>query len=243
MAVVNNFDWENRLIYMGVSDFNPIDIYREHRTARANSLEAQKFPPLVSMEGNFPKGGGRRTPRFLLLKLGAKIVPLDGIYSQVTNINGEVLSDDQSSIISTAPLSMNPLVNYFPPTAEVIEVSSGGSAGGLTSAQEATLNAIQSKVDTLENGLTTDQLATLGNIETLVQNGGGGTPSVGGGLTTEQDYFLKGIYYALLGRRTQYNDEGTITIFDDDNEVFQILQAFRNGQESPLPKSDEIKPI
>jgi hypothetical protein len=128
MSVVASWDFANRIIRMGVADWHPADIYREYRAYRAAHESVRQFAPLLRYEGNLPKGGGKFTPRYMTLLGGTKILPLDGATAPVTNITGEVITDDQSAPLTYAGLTIRPLVNYAPPAAEVIQVSTSGSS-------------------------------------------------------------------------------------------------------------------
>lgn len=148
MSVVASWDFANRRIHMGAADWHPADIYREYRAYRAANESCRVFAPLLSYQGNLPKGGGKFTPRYMVLLGGCKIIPLDGATAPVTNITGEVITDDQSAPLTYTGLSVRPLVNYAPPAAEVIQVStSGGSGGGgISSTQyDALMTAIMSR--------------------------------------------------------------------------------------------------
>lgn len=142
MAVVASWDGADRHIHLaqGVTEFHPIDdIYREYRTERSTNEAFRVWEPFMEAIGNEPKGGGRFTPRYLLLLQGAKIVPYDE--DAIIDITGEILTDDQTSPIHFDTLSPGTtiLMNYFPPTAEVIQISSGS---GLSAEQDALLSLI-----------------------------------------------------------------------------------------------------
>ena len=79
------------------------------------------------MDGEIPKGGVRFTPRYMTMLNGAKIVPLDGGIAPITEILGEIITDDQSPFIDTSPLATYPQIDYAPAEAEIIEVLTGSA--------------------------------------------------------------------------------------------------------------------
>lgn len=140
--VVASWDGVNRHINLaqGVTSFHPIDdIYREYRTKRRVDETFRVWEPFMLAVGNEPKGGGKYTARYLLLLQGAKIVPYDE--DATINITGEVITDDQTDpiIFETLSPGTTVLVNYTPPTSEVIQISTGS---GLDAEQDALLRAI-----------------------------------------------------------------------------------------------------
>lgn len=95
MAVVQSWDGTARLIYLlpDVTTFHPIDdIYREYRDERRTTEDFRQYNPFMAAYGNIPKGGGKATPRYLVLLEGTKIVPYDQPARIV--VNGEILTDD-----------------------------------------------------------------------------------------------------------------------------------------------------
>jgi hypothetical protein len=149
MPVVASWDGVARHIHLaqGVTDVHPIDdIYREYREERRTNEAFRVWEPFMRAVGNDPKGGGKFTPRYLLLLQGAKIVPYDE--DAIINITGEVLADDQTSPVYFESLSPGTtvLVNYTPPTAEIIQVGTSG----LTLAESQALLDINTNVGTLQ---------------------------------------------------------------------------------------------
>lgn len=127
MPVVAVWDGANRRIHLaqGVTSFHPVDdVYREYRVERRTNEDFRKWDAFMRAVGNEPKGGGRFTPRYLLLLDGVKIVPFDE--GGALTVEGEVLSDDQSSPFDISGLSQPVVVNYQPAEAEVIAVGGGG---------------------------------------------------------------------------------------------------------------------
>ena len=139
MAVVASWDFPNRRIYMAVAEWHPYDIYVEYRAYRRTVEAARPFDALLRYEGNIPKGGGKATPRYMVLLNGTKIVPLDGTIAPVTDITGEVFADDQSDFIDISGLTQAPRINYAPPSAEIVvqvaqlaEIQHSSFNGGVT---------------------------------------------------------------------------------------------------------------
>ena len=80
VPIVDTWDGPNRIIYLkqGVSNVYPIeDIYHEYRYARRTDENLRKYNPLILAAGNVSKGGGKFTPRYLVLLEGTKIIPFD----------------------------------------------------------------------------------------------------------------------------------------------------------------------
>lgn len=116
MPVVATWDWNNRRIYLAEANYDPIDIYREHRALRENDENARKYHPMVKAIGGLPKGGGERFGNALQLLSGetfgnttvmAKIVPLDG--SGVNTLLGEVVTDNPD--VDSDPFDSSGLAN------------------------------------------------------------------------------------------------------------------------------------
>jgi hypothetical protein len=159
MPVVASWDGVARHIHLaqGVTDVHPVeDIYREYRTERRTNESFRFWEPFLRVVGNEPKGGGKFTPRYLLLLQGAKIVPFDE--DAIINITGEVLADDQTSPVYFESLSPGTtvLVNYAPPTAEIIQVGTSG----LTPAESQALLDIDTNVD----AVTAETVKLVGGV-------------------------------------------------------------------------------
>lgn len=136
MPVVASWDWGARRIYLGVADYDPIDIYREHRSERLANEAARSFPPMVRAIGGQSKGGGRRFGNALQLVSGASfsaipdlemalIVPLDG--SGVNTLAGEVVTDNPDVIsdpFDSSGLSNPPRI-VTSPVSNITQVSTG----------------------------------------------------------------------------------------------------------------------
>ncbi len=138
VPVVDTWDGVTRRIYLkqGVTEFLPIeDLYREYRNQRRLDENLRKFDALIRAEGMVPKGGGKFTPRYVVLLEGTKIIPYDetGVLTQ----NGEIITDDpdvDATIYDVSLLTVSKVVLIAPSEAEVIEIDVGGGSGA--SAQE-----------------------------------------------------------------------------------------------------------
>lgn len=124
MPVVASWDGANRRINLSIETVNatvsPVEIYREYRIARRTDESLRKWSPFMQYVGNVPKGGGKATPRYMLLLEGAKIVPYDA--SGTTVLDGEILTDDQSTPFDYS-LMTNPVVlQPSPADAEIVFV-------------------------------------------------------------------------------------------------------------------------
>lgn len=161
MAVVDTWDGANRRIYLasGVTEFHPIDdVYREYRTARRIDESFRVWEPFMRAVGHEPKGGGKYTPRYLLLLDGVKIICFDE--STTITVTGEVLTDDQTDPFDYSTRTQPVVVRYQPAEAELISVGTSG----LTAAESQALLDIDTNVD----GLVTD-VATMNSILLLLQ--------------------------------------------------------------------------
>lgn len=143
MAVVASFDGVLRHVNLlsGVTEFHPIeDIYREYREARRTDEALRKWDPFMRGEGNIAKGGGKFTPRYLVMLDGAKIVPFDE--DGTITVTGEVITDDPD--LDPDPIDLAHIgtrkvyIKYAPSEAEIIQVATGAAA--LTPQQEAELS-------------------------------------------------------------------------------------------------------
>jgi hypothetical protein len=170
MAVIDHIDWINRRIYLAAATLHPIEIYQEYRTERRTNEVARPYNGLVRYEGYVAKGGGRFTPRYMVMLNGAKIVPVDGATEPITTITGEIITDDQTEFIDVSPLTVYPLVKYQPPEAEVIEViTSGGDP-------EQIADAVMAR--TVEGTLTLTQALRLMNATLFGKLSGADTDTV-----------------------------------------------------------------
>lgn len=136
--VISSIDGVTRRIFLaaGVRAYHPIDdIYAEVVNLRRTTEALRPFDMFVAALPIFDKGGGRFTPRALILRLGTRIVPADEDHD--LEITGEQLTDDGGSGPDGMDLSLlgsgrRVTVNYAPAEAELITVNSGS---GLSTAQ------------------------------------------------------------------------------------------------------------
>lgn len=133
MAFISTINGSTRKVYLdssaavgGVLTFHPVsDIYAEYKSLRASNESIRPFSAFMSAEGNIPKGGGKFTPRYLLLLEGTKLVIPDGV--QRVEVTGEVLTDNQTDPFDYSLISGACTVNYKPAEAEVIKVTASGN--------------------------------------------------------------------------------------------------------------------
>jgi len=135
MSVIDHLDPATKRIYLaaGCREYHPVeDLYAEVRTLRRTDEELRKYQCPVTAAGNVPKGGGKYTPRYIIMQHGWRIVPEDT--SHVLTVTGEQLTAEGgagSACMDLTPLSPSSkvVIQYEPPAAEIIYVSGGG---GLT---------------------------------------------------------------------------------------------------------------
>lgn len=133
MPVIGSLDPATKRIYLatGVITYHPVDdIYQEIRALRRTDESLRKYEVMVTAAGNVPKGGGKFTPRYIVMQNGWRIVPED--VSHVLDITGEQLTAEGgsgSACMDLTPLSSTSkvVINYAPPAAEVIQVDTGGT--------------------------------------------------------------------------------------------------------------------
>lgn len=113
----------------GVLTWHPVDdLYPEYKAARQNDESVRPYRALLEARGNDPKGGGKFTPRYVMLLQGTKIVIPDGLDEM--RITGEILTDDQSSPFDVSLVTQPTIIIYQPSEAEVIKVNVSGSDAG-----------------------------------------------------------------------------------------------------------------
>ena len=127
MGVVASWDGSARRIYLaqGVTSFHPIDdIYREYREERRTNEAFRKWNPFMYAQELIPKGGGKFTPRFLVLLEGCKIVRYDD--DGIIDVTGEVITDDETDPFDFTSLMGHGVIRYTPAEAELITIPGGG---------------------------------------------------------------------------------------------------------------------
>lgn len=124
MAVIASIDGPARRINLHAdtvdSSWEPVELYREYRLQRRTDETLRRFDPLLLMAGNIPKGGGKATPRYMLLIDGTRIVPFDA--SGVTTVAGEIITDDQSEPFDFSTLTQPMVVDKQPTDAEIVYI-------------------------------------------------------------------------------------------------------------------------
>lgn len=141
VPVIDSINGVTRKIFLkqGVSEFFPIeDIYHEYRRRRSLDIDSiRKFEPFLRAEGNIAKGGGKFTPRYVVLLLGTKIVPYDE--SSRLDQLGEIITDDpdvDATIYDVSGLTTGKAIFLQPSEAEIIELAVGS---GLSATEQERL--------------------------------------------------------------------------------------------------------
>lgn len=127
--VVDSWEGETRRIYLkqGVTAFHWLDdIYKEYRLWRRGD-DAQKWAPFLQAKGNEPKGGGKYTPRYVIMIGGARVVPYDE--ESLIIVSGEAITDNPE--VDPSPFDTTDRTEAIKlyielPTSEVIRVTTGG---------------------------------------------------------------------------------------------------------------------
>ena len=152
MPVIGSMDTTNRRIQLaaGVRSYHPVDdIYQEVRALRRTDETLRAFAVPVTAAGHVPKGGGKFTPRYIVLHGGWRIVPED--VSHTLDVTGEQLTEEGGSggdclDLSTLSATSKVVVQYAPSEAEVIEVSTGGGADWSAGERAQILSALDATV-------------------------------------------------------------------------------------------------
>jgi len=139
---VDRLDILNKIVFIkdDVTAFHPVDdMYTEVRSIRRIDESARVKDNPVSAQGNEP-AGANFTPRRAVLNDGWRI-GLEFQSNWDLSISGEIISDDgfagaQLVKLDYLPAGVSALVNYTPPSSEVITVATGG---GLTAEQSIQL--------------------------------------------------------------------------------------------------------
>jgi hypothetical protein len=165
--VIGNVDPILKRIFLapGVTSYHPVtDIYTEIRNIRRTDDSHRWYKIPVTAAGNVPKGGGKFTPRYAIFNYGWRVVPDD--VTHVLYVTGEQITDDGQAgpaVMDTSSLSpgVNVTIQYEPPAAEIIQVSTGS---GLSTEEHDKLMSIS------PSGLTTDEHNKL--MAVAVESGG-----------------------------------------------------------------------
>lgn len=124
--VVGTWDGTNRRIYLlqGVDAFHWMDdIYIEYRKRRGTIEAFRNWEAFMVASGNISKGLGKATPRLLTLLDGVKVIPYDE--SGEIQVSGEAITDNadvDASLFDISALTNPVVIQYQPPSAEVIVV-------------------------------------------------------------------------------------------------------------------------
>lgn len=130
MSVANKvvLDWNGseRRIYLkqGITEYNWMDdIYTEYRDERRNNEDFRKWDPFLVASGNVSKGNGKATPRLVTLLDGVKVIAWDENI-EIT-VGGEAITDNadiDATLFDNSTRTQPLIINYEPPSAEVIVV-------------------------------------------------------------------------------------------------------------------------
>lgn len=120
-----------KLIYIkkDITNFHPVDdLYPEMRSLRRIDESIRVVDNPVSAQGNEP-AGANFTPRRVVFNNGW-LIALDNLSNGILTIAGEMISDDgkagaQLVTMDKLPTGVSMLVNYAPPSSEVITVATG----------------------------------------------------------------------------------------------------------------------
>jgi len=130
---VDRLDILNKIVFIkdDVATFHPVDdMYTEVRSIRRIDESTRVKDNPVSAQGNEP-AGANFTPRRAVLNDGWRI-GLEFQSNWTLSITGEIISDDgfagaQLVKLDYLPVGVSALVNYTPPSSEVITVTVGGT--------------------------------------------------------------------------------------------------------------------
>jgi len=135
MALIASIDGTTRRVYLdpaavvgGILTFHPIvDLYPAYKALRASDESVRPFDAFLEARGNEPKNkdGSKRTPRYMRLLGGTKIVIPAGVVR--LNVTGELLSDDGSDPFDRSLVTGTCFIDYTPPVAEIIRVTTTGN--------------------------------------------------------------------------------------------------------------------
>ena len=142
---VDRLDITNKIVFIkdDVITFHPVDdVYSEVRSIRRIDESIRVMDNPVSAQGNEP-AGDNFTPRRAVFNHGWRI-GIEFPVNWTLSITGEMISDDgfagsQLVKLEYMPNGISALVNYTPPSSEVIVPD---SAGGLTVEQDNQLMSV-----------------------------------------------------------------------------------------------------
>lgn len=150
MPFIASINGPTRRVYLdpaavtgGVLSFHPtVDLYPEYKALRASNEAVRPFDAFLEARGNEPKNldGSRRTPRYVRLLQGTKLVIPAGVTQLF--VTGELLTDDGSDPFDKS-LAAGVIIDYTPPTAEIIKVTASGNEYSLAQIAAEVLAALQ----------------------------------------------------------------------------------------------------
>ncbi|MFZ5531487.1 MAG: hypothetical protein ACOY4U_10635 [Pseudomonadota bacterium] len=134
MPLIQTINGATRRIYLdpayaiaGELTFHPVlHLYPEYKTQRQTNEAVRPYDAFMAAYGNVAKGGGKYTPRYLMLLAGTKLVVPNGITK--VWITGELLTDDASDPFDDTLLTNKCRFYFQPPTAESVAAGGGGAA-------------------------------------------------------------------------------------------------------------------
>lgn len=146
MGLIASIDGATRRVYLdaaavvgGVLTFHPtVDLYPAYKALRAADESVRPFDAFLEARGNEPKNqdGSKRTPRYTRLLGGTRLVIPAGVSR--LNVTGELLADDGSDPFDRSLVVGACFIDYTPPVAEIIRVTTTGN--------EYTLNQIAAAI-------------------------------------------------------------------------------------------------
>lgn len=150
MGLIASIDGPARRVYLdasevigGVLSFHPTaDLYPEYKALRAADESVRPFDAFLEARGNEPKNqdGTKRTPRYTRLLSGTKLVIPAGVTR--LNVTGELLSDDGSDPFDRSLVTGACFIDYTPPVAEIIRVTTTGNEYTLAQIAESVLDSV-----------------------------------------------------------------------------------------------------
>lgn len=186
MPLIQSINGATRRIYLdaayavaGELTFHPVlHLYPEYKAQRQANEAVRPYDAFMAAYGNVAKGGGKYTPRYLMLLAGTKLVVPNGITK--VWITGELLTDDASDPFDDTLLTNKCRFYFQPPTAE--SVASGGGAAtpaqiadavfgraielGVTFEKAVQLSLAALAGDAVENLDGTESIMAVGNPAT-----------------------------------------------------------------------------
>jgi len=162
---VSRLDITNKIVFIKdtVLTFHPVaDMYSEVRSIRRVDESVRRMDNPVSAQGNEP-AGSNFTPRRAVMNNGWRI-GIEYPSNSTLAITGEMISDDgfagaQLVKLDFMPVGISALVNYTPPSSEVITTTT------VTTVVTGDLAAVEAKVDAIP---TNPVLVTDTRLDTLV---------------------------------------------------------------------------